>query len=92
MDRLPDLAALRQDAFIQIKVEQRLKELTALQTGTEQKIKSQRGGVEVMLKNWIKWPREFVLTGSAKERVSYDQLTPVQWMAGFCRTMKGKKF
>ena len=36
----------------------------------------------------LKWPHEFVLTGTHKERVSYDQLTPVQWMAGFCRTMK----
>ena len=54
------------------------------------KIKSQRGGVEVMVKNRIKWPHEF-LTGSTKERVSYDQLTPIQWMAGFCRTMKEEK-
>ena len=32
-----------------------------------------------------------MLTGSTKERVSYDQLTPIQWMAGFCRTMKEEK-
>ena len=91
LDKLPDLAALRQDSFIQKQVEQRLKELTALQSGTDKKIKSQRGGVEVMVKNRIKWPHEFVLTGNTKERVSYDQLTPIQWMAGFCRTMKEEK-
>ena len=43
-DKLPNLAALRQDSFIQKQVKQRLKELTALQSGSEQKIKSQRGG------------------------------------------------
>ena len=35
-DNLPNLAALRQDSFIQKQVEQRLKELTALQSGSEQ--------------------------------------------------------
>ena len=32
-----------------------------------------------------------MLTGSTKERVSYDQLTPIQWMAGFCRTIEEEK-
>ena len=32
-----------------------------------------------------------MLTGSTKERVSYNQLTPIQWMAGFCRTIKEEK-
>ena len=41
-----------------------------------------------MVKNRVKWPHEFVLTGTNKKRASYDQLTPVQWMAGFCRTVK----
>ena len=82
---------MRQDSFIQKQVEQRLKELTALQSGTEQKIKTHRGEVEVMVKNRIKWPHEFVLTRSTKDRVSYDQLTPIQWMAGFCCTMKEEK-
>ena len=91
VNKLPNLAALRQDSFIQKQVEQRLKELTALQSGSEQKTKSQRGGVEVMVKNRLKWPHEFVLTESTKERVSYDQLTPIQWMADFCRTMKEEK-
>ena len=29
-----------------------------------------------------------MLSGSSKERISYDQLTMPQWMAGFCRTMR----
>ena len=90
-DKLPNLAALRQDLFIQKQVEQRLRELTTLQSGSDQKIKSHRGGVEVMVKDRIKWPHKFVLTGNTKERVSYDQLTPIQWMAGFCCTMKEEK-
>ena len=56
---------------------------------SDNKIKSQRGGqVDDFVKNRIKWPHEFVLAGSQKERVSYDQLTMGQWMAGFCRTMR----
>ena len=46
----------------------------------------------------MKWPHEYVLSGSQKERISYDQLSVTQWMAGFCRIMneeqnaKDKKF
>ena len=53
------------------------------------KVKSQRGGqVDVFVRTRVKWPHEFVLSGSSKERTSYDQLTMPQWMAGFCRTMR----
>ena len=44
--------------------------------------------VEVLVKNRVKWPHEYVLAGSNKERVTYDQLTMGQWVAGFCRTMR----
>ena len=82
---------IRANNQIQCSVEERIKELQQLaKTGTsESKIKSQRGGqVDVFVKNRIKWPHEYVLAGSQKERVSYDQLTMGQWMAGFCRTMR----
>ena len=59
--QIPDLNMLRQDALIQLKVEQRLK---------------------------VKWPHEYILSGSSKERISYDHLSTVQWVAGFCRIMK----
>ena len=36
----------------------------------------------------VKWPNEFVLSGSSKERISYDQLTMPQWMASFRCTMR----
>ena len=53
------------------------------------KQKSLRGGsVEVIVPNRIKWPHEYVLSGSQKERVSYDQLSITKWMTGFCRIMK----
>ena len=52
---------------------------------------SHRGGVDVFVKRQVKWPQEFVLSGTHKERVTYDQLTVSQWMAGFCRSMREEK-
>ena len=89
---IPTLESVKQNSYIQAQVEQRLKQIAAMsETGTENKIKSQRGSVKVMVKNRVKWPHEYVLTGASKERVSYDNLTAVQWMAGFCRTMKDEQ-
>ena len=86
---LPNLVELRQNATIQEQVQQRLEELTHLNTTrTDTKIKSQRGGVDILVKNRVRWPHEHVLLGSSKERVSYDQLTVLQWVTGFCRTIK----
>ena len=89
--QIPDLNALRQDMSVQALVEQRLRQLADTEKpGT--KIKSLRGGsVEVLVPNRVKWPHEFVLSGSSKERVSYDQLSITQWVAGFCRIMKEEK-
>ena len=53
------------------------------------KIKSQRdGSVEVFVQNRVKWPHEFVLLSQNKDRLSDNQLSPIQWVAGFCRTMR----
>ena len=84
------LESMRQDAVLQAKVDERLQELTELaKTGTLSKLKSQRGGkVEVLVKNRVKWPHEFVLSGANKERVTYDQLNVTQWVAGFGRTIR----
>ena len=42
----------------------------------------------MLVKNRVKRPHEYILVGPNKERVSYNnQLTVVQWVAGFCRTM-----
>ena len=69
---VPDLQTLRNDAYIQAQVEQRLKDLVEdNRSGT--KIKSLRGGsVEVVVSNRVKWPQEYVLAGSRKERIQYD--------------------
>ena len=42
--------------------------------------------------NRVKWPHEFVLAGTSKERVTYDQMSTVQWMIGFCRTMRDQNY
>ena len=44
-----------------------------------------------MVANRVKWPHEYVLSGIAKERVTYDQLSVSQWVAGFGRIMKEEK-
>ena len=84
------LESMKQDVILQAKVEERLQELTELaKTGTASKLKSQRGGkVEVLVKNRVKWPHEFVLSGTTRERVTYDQLNVTQWVAGFGRTIR----
>ena len=80
----PSPSDLRQDAKIQKEVQLRLQELADNAGKDNEKIKSQRGGsVDVYVGKRIKWPHEFVLSGSTKERVSYNQLTPIQWMPGF---------
>ena len=42
----------------------------------------------MFVKRRVRWPQEFVLSGIHKERVSYDQLTVSQWVAGFCHSMR----
>ena len=88
-DSLPTLDHLKANNNIQQAVAERLSELQHLNsTVMSQKIRSQQGGVEVFVKQKVRWPHEYVLEGSNKERVTYDQLTMGQWMAGFCRAMR----
>ena len=88
---LPDLYRIRQDAYIQSQVDQRLRDL-ANNENSGTKIKSLRGGpIEVVVPKWVKWPQEFVLSGSKKEWIQYDNLSVVQWVAGFCRILKEEK-
>ena len=47
--------------------------------------------MEVMVANRVKWPHEYVLSGVSKERVTYDQLSVTQWVAGFGCIMKEGK-
>ena len=86
---LPTLDHLKANGSVQKTVVERLSELKHLNsTGMSQKIKSQCGGVEVFIKQKVWWPHEYVLAGSNKERVMYNQLTMGQWMPVVCRTMR----
>ena len=73
---VPDPNSLRQDNSVQKQVEETLKQLTSGDMSGI-KIKSLEGPVEVVVPNCVKWPHEFVLSGSNKERIQYDQLTTV---------------
>ena len=85
---VPNLHVLRSDALIQAQVEQRLRDLVdENKSGT--KIKSLRGGsIDVVVSHHVKWPQEYGLSSSEKERVQYDQLNVTQWIAAFCRIRK----
>ena len=93
LPEIPDLHQLRQTQSIQKQVQERLKEIQeANVTGSVTKNKSLRGGpVDIVVPHRIKWPHEYVLAGSTKERISYDQLSTVQWVTGFCRIMREEK-
>ena len=87
--QLPTQDQLRQKAKIQDGVQARLKHLVDNSKPGKDNIKSKRGGsVDVFVKNRVKWPHEYVLTGHTKDRVTYNQLSPVQWMADFGRTIR----
>ena len=81
------------DRFIQEQGENCLKELSGLnKKGIESKIKSQRGGsVDVYVNQRVKWPHEFILAGTSKDRLNYSQLNITQWMARFCRIMRDEE-
>ena len=86
---IPPQAQLRNVSEIQQQVQERLRHLADNLVQGNKKIKSQRGeGFNVYVKKRVKWPHESVLTGTNKEKVTYDQLSTVQWMTGFCRAMR----
>ena len=52
-------------------------------------MKSQiRGSVDVFVSKRVRWSHKFVLLGPNKDRMTYNRLSPIQWMASFCRTIK----
>ena len=91
MYTVPHLDRLCEEAKIQAEVQNRVRQLADnAKPGTE-KIKSQRGwgwGLLMSVSNRVKWPHKFVLSGQNKDRVSYNQLSPIRWMVGFCRTIR----
>ena len=88
--KLPELHTLRHDRSVQDRVEARIRQLSNNDVkGTDPKYKSQRGGaMDIFVKERVKWPHEFVLAGSTKDRITYNQLNITQWMSGFCRILR----
>ena len=86
---IPPPSWLREEARIQEAVQTRLRHLADNVRPSMNKLKSQRGGaIDVFVNHKVRWPHEFVLSGQNKDRVTYNQLSPDQWMAGFCRTIR----
>ena len=69
--------------MIQKQVDIRFLELQGAQVpAVSGKLKSQRGGTEVPIKKSVAWSQHYVLIGPEKKCPTYDQLEPIQWMAG----------
>ena len=88
---VPSLSKLRDSVRIQKRVDDRLRELESLQNtqgkGNNDKIKSKRGGPEVLVKHKIAWPHEAILGEATRSRLTYDQLSMSQWVQGFCQNI-----
>ena len=87
----PSLEVLKSHR-LQEKVDKRIKELVqSFHCQGKLKYKSQRGGdIDVQVKHKVHWPHEAILGGTARQRVSYDQLTLTQWVQWFCRNILEK--
>ena len=84
---IPSAHMLKGSKQIQEAVDQRLKELTTLnEKGT---FKSQRGGQEqIFVKPQVPWPQNYILSGTSKNRVSYDSLSIFLWVCGLCNIIR----
>ena len=80
---VPSVDFLRTNSLIQQQVEACLQDYhTAGVLQGQGKLRSQRSRNDVPIKRFAAWPHHYVVSGNAKEKVSYDQLKPTQWMAG----------
>ena len=73
--KLPELHTLRHDRSIQDQVEARIRQLSDTDVkDTDSKYKSQQGGsIDIFVIERVKWPHEFLLVGSTKDRITYNQ-------------------
>ena len=86
---IPPPSQLREEARIQEELQNRLRHLANNMKPGMGKIKSQRGGaVDVFVKHKVRWPHVFNLSGQNKDIIIYNQLSPVHWTAGFCRSIR----
>ena len=84
---IPSIDFLKASDTIQARVDDRIRELQAVHP--QGKFKSQRGGSDTYwCRREIPWPQNHILSGTSKSRVSYDNLSMAQWIAGFCTIIK----
>ena len=49
-----------------------------------QKLNHTGGSLDVYVNQRVKLPQEFILAGTSKDRVNYNQLNITQWTPSFC--------
>ena len=87
---IPSAKFLKGSKNIQQAVDSRLLELAAL--NEQGRFKSQRGGKDqVIVKQQVPWPQNYVLAGTAKNRTTYDSLSIFQWISGMCAIIREEK-
>ena len=70
----------------------KLEKRQAEQNDEGNKIKSKTGGpVEVIVSKRVVWPHEYILGGTSKQRVSFDQLNIMQFVQGFVKGVLDEK-
>ena len=75
---IPPPSLLGEEARIQ-EVQNRLRHLVDYVKPGIGNIKSQRGGaVDVFVNHKARWPHEFALSSQNKDRITYNQLSPVK--------------
>ena len=93
---IPTMDTLRSSADIQREVQARLAQITeGICTGSDlsrfdsKPIKSGRNrGPETSAKHHVTWPHELVYVGASRTTADYDNLTPVQFITGFLRSLQ----
>ena len=85
---IPILSTLRSSKAIQKHVNRAVADLERSQAmkGKDQVIKSKRGGpVDVVVAKKVTWPHEYILGGTSRQHITFDQLNLTQFVNGFVR-------
>ena len=90
-EEIPCLSVLKSSKAVQKRVNERLAEIehsSKLEGNEHCKIKSKRGGgADVAVAKKVAWSQDSILSGPTKQRVTYDQLSLVQFVQGFTRNI-----
>ena len=93
----PPLSVIRSSKALQKRIDTSITDLEKDQkaqgNSSSEKIKSKRGGVEVMVNKRVAWPHEhiFFWGGASRQRLTYDQLTLSQFVQGFVKNIMDEK-